>query len=71
MANQTPKGLLDIDMDQAFKDLTLDMDSVVDDLSFRNSTGEVSEVYKSGNLAKRILNLLTVNHRAGRGLSIL
>ena len=48
MANQTPKGLLDIDMDQAFKDLTLDMDSVVDDLSFRNSTWEVSDAYIEG-----------------------
>jgi D-alanyl-D-alanine dipeptidase len=40
--------LLDVDVDQAIKDLTVDMDSVIDDLSFRSSThaGEVSEAYK-------------------------
>lgn len=48
LTTQLPKGLLDVDMDQAIKDLTVDMDSVIDDLSFRNNTHarEVSEAYK-------------------------
>ena len=35
-------------MDQAFKDLTMDTDSVIDELSFQNSTRarEVSDAYK-------------------------
>lgn len=35
---QLPKGLLDVAMDQAIKDHTVDTDSVIDQLSFRNST---------------------------------
>ena len=51
LTTQLPKGLLDVDMDQVIKDLTVDMDSVVDYLSFRNSTRarEVSEAYKKTN----------------------
>ena len=52
MANESLKGLLDVDMDQALKDLTVDTDSVIDDLSFRNNTHarEVSEAYKKTDL---------------------
>jgi hypothetical protein len=64
MANQTPKGLLDVgwetpvetepftlidvDMGETIKGLAVDMDQVIDELSFRNSTRarEVSEAYK-------------------------
>ena len=48
LITQLPKGLLDVDMYQAIKDLTVDTASVIDDLSFRNSTHarEVSEAYK-------------------------
>ena len=73
MANQTPKGLLDlttqlpkglldvgwekpvetepftlidVDMGETIKGLAVDMDQVIDDLSFRSSTHEVSEPYK-------------------------
>ena len=45
---QPPKGLLDVDMDQAIKDHTVDTDSVIDELSFRNSTWEVSDAYIEG-----------------------
>jgi hypothetical protein len=52
LTTQLPKGLLDVDMDQAIKDLKVDTDRVVDNLSFRNSTHarEVSEAYKRTDL---------------------